>query len=90
MNWNHFMSRLIRYIPVIATFTGLVMYVSYIDQIRLNLAGEPGSIVQPAIAVINCSFWVAYGLIRDKIDWPIVIANAPGIVFGGAAVATAI
>ncbi len=84
------MANLMRYVPVIATVTGLVMYVSYIDQIRLNLSGEPGSVIQPAIAVINCSFWVAYGFFRDKIDWPIVIANAPGIIFGGAAVATAI
>jgi uncharacterized protein with PQ loop repeat len=83
------MSKLMRYVPVIATFTGLVMYVSYIDQIRLNLEGASGSVIQPAIAVINCSFWVAYGFFRDKIDWPIVIANAPGIVFGSAAVATA-
>jgi len=33
---------------------------------------------------------VAYGVWRQKKDWPIVIANAPGIIFGGTAAITAL
>ena len=32
----------------VATVTAVLMYVSYIDQIRLNLTGHQGSVVQPA------------------------------------------
>ena len=46
--------------------------------------------IQPLVAGINCTLWVAYGLWREKKDWPIVIANAPGIIFGGTAAITAL
>jgi len=26
--------------------------------------------------------WVSYGLLKQKKDWPVVIANLPGIVLG--------
>ena len=39
----------------------------------------------------HCTLWVFYGLLQQpKRDWPIVIANAPGIVFGLAAAITAL
>jgi hypothetical protein len=70
--------------------TSVAMYGSYLDQIRLNLAGEPGSIIQPMAAVVNCTLWVAYGLLRRPRDWPIALASAPGVVLGAAAVVTAL
>jgi len=74
----------------VATATAVAMYLSYIDQIRLNLAGDKGSVLQPLAAVVNCSLWVAYGLLREKRDWPIVFANAPGVILGGICLFTAL
>lgn len=66
----------------IATATAVLMYVSYIDQIRLNLSGHPGSLLQPAAMMLNCALWVAYGICKPKRDWPIAVANCPGVVLG--------
>ena len=66
----------------IATATAMAMYISYIPQISSNLAGQKGDWLQPMVAGINCTLWVAYGFIRKKKDWPLVIANFPGIIFG--------
>lgn len=67
----------------IATATAVAMYLSYIDQIQLNLAGQKGSTIQPLATMVNCSLWVAYGFMREKRDWPIVFANAPGVIWAG-------
>ena len=82
--------RHLRVLGWIATATAVAMYLSYIDQIRLNLAGDKGSILQPLAAIVNCSLWVAYGLLREKRDWPIVFANAPGVLLGAITLATAL
>lgn len=74
----------------IATATAAVMYLSYIDQIGLNLSGHKGSILQPAATILNCTLWSAYGYLRPKRDWPIVAANSPGILFGLLALITAL
>ncbi|AQP53953.1 hypothetical protein CBF34_05005 [Vagococcus penaei] len=66
----------------IATVTSCLMYVAYIPQIMSNLNGEPGNFLQPLVASINCTLWVCYGLTKKKKDWPLAIANAPGIVLG--------
>jgi len=68
----------------------VAMYLAYIDQIRLNLDGHKGSIIQPLAAVANCSLWSLYGFLRKRREWPIVAANLPGIFFGLAALLTAI
>ena len=73
-----------------ATVTAIIMFVSYIDQIRFNLNGQKGSVIQPAATVINCSFWTVYGVLKEKRDWPIIVANLPGIILGAAAFLTAI
>ncbi|MGE5453106.1 MAG: SemiSWEET family transporter [Acidobacteriota bacterium] len=72
-----------------ASATAVAMYVSYVDQIRLNLDGHKGSLLQPAATVLNCLLWTGYGLFRPQRDWPIVLANLPGIVLGLAALITA-
>ena len=66
----------------VATATAMAMYISYIPQISSNLAGHKGDWLQPMVAGINCTLWVGYGFIRKKKDWPIVIANLPGIICG--------
>ena len=74
----------------IATVTAIVMYLSYIDQIRLNLSGDKGSVIQPIATIVNCTLRSAYGFLKAKRDWPIVCANSPGVVLGAIALLTAL
>ena len=74
----------------VASVTAVLMYVFYFPQIIGNLSGHKGDWIQPLVAAINCTLWVLYGLWRPKKDVPIIIANAPGIVFGGLAAITAL
>ncbi|MBM7420389.1 MULTISPECIES: SemiSWEET family transporter [Chryseobacterium] len=75
----------------IATVTAMAMYFSYIPQIAHNLNGDKGDWLQPLVAAINCTLWVTYGYIKKpKSDWPIVVANSPGIFFGLFAFITAL
>nr|WP_315347007.1 SemiSWEET family transporter [Hoylesella enoeca] len=62
--------------------TSILMYVFYFRVIQQNLSGHPGDPLQPLMAGINCTLWVCYGLFKEKRDWPITIANAPGVIFG--------
>lgn len=72
----------IRILAVVATLASICMYVSYVFQIQNNLAGNKGSPIQPLCAAINYTLWVVYGLFKKERDWPIAIANAPGVVLG--------
>ncbi len=73
-----------------ASLMAVTMYFSYIDQIRLNISGQTGSIVLPIITTINCIAWTSYGTFKTKKDWPIIIANVPGIILGIATAITAL
>lgn len=66
------------------------MYVSYIDSIRLSLSGQKGSVIQPSVTIINCLFWMLYGFLKSKKDWPIIVANIPGVILGTIALITAL
>ena len=33
-------------------------------------------------AAVNCTLWVAYGLFLKPRNWPIIVANVPGVVLG--------
>lgn len=68
----------------------VIMYVSYIPQIIENLNGQKGNPLQPLAACLNCCIWTGYGLSKEKKDWPLIIANLPGIIFGLVAFITAI
>ena len=83
-------ARLFPILARVASVTAVLMYVFYFPQIIGNINGHKGDWIQPLVAAINCTLWVAYGLWREKKDWPIVIANAPGIIFGGTAAITAL
>ena len=74
----------------VASVTAVLMYVFYFPQIIGNLNGHKGDWIQPLVAAVNCTLWVLYGLWRPKKDVPIIIANLPGIVFGGVAAITAL
>ncbi len=69
-------------IGLAASLLTMAMYFSYIDQIRLNLAGHKGSFILPVITTINCIFWILYGALKQKKDWPIILCNAVGLLFG--------
>ncbi len=73
-----------------ASSMAVAMYVSYIDQIRLNLAGTQGSILLPLLTVVNCTSWVVYGSLKPKKDWPIIVCNAPGVLLGVVTAITAL
>ncbi|MBF1618199.1 MAG: hypothetical protein HXO39_08750, partial [Prevotella sp.] len=44
----------------IGMVTSVLMYVFYIPQIENNLAGQKGTFIQPFMAGVNCTLWVAY------------------------------
>ena len=74
----------------IGLVTSILMYVFYFPQILQNLGGHKGTFIQPFMAGINCTLWVGYGLFKERRDWPVTIANLPGIVFGFVAAFTAL
>lgn len=65
-----------------ASAMAIAMYVSYIDQIMLNISGQAGSVILPIVTTINGTAWVLYGSLKPKKDWPIIACNIPGIILG--------
>ena len=84
------MEKIITKIGSVASVMAVLMYVSYIPQIMSNLSGHPVDFIQPAVAFVNCTLWVLYGFFKQGRDWPIIIANLPGIVCGFLAAFTAL
>jgi len=74
----------------LASFLAILMFFSYLDQIRLNLAGRPGSILLPAATVVNCLAWFSYGFLKEEKDWPIMACNFLGFIVGLVTVFTAL
>lgn len=74
----------------IGSVLSVIMYVAYIPQIIENMNGQKENFLQPLAACINCCIWVGYGFAKEKKDWPLIIANAPGIIFGLIAFLTAV
>lgn len=72
----------------IASIMSVIMYVSYIPQIAANLSGHPGVFWQPLAAFFNCIFWSVYGIWTKPRQWPIIIANIPGIFLAAITVIT--
>lgn len=67
-----------------------MMYAFYIPQIMNNLREMKGTPTQPLVAAVDRTLWVIYALLRKNRDYPVTLANTPGIVFGLIAVITAI
>ena len=82
--------KIVKALGSVAAVAAIVMYVSYIPQIIGNLHGNRGDYIQPLAAAINCILWVGYGLLKKARDWPIAIANFPGVIFGLMAFLTAL
>ena len=74
----------------IGTALSVAMYISYIPQIMNNLHGNKTIFIQPLAAAVNGTIWVLYALLKDKRDYPLAAANAPGIIFGLIAAITAL
>ena len=74
----------------IGTALSVAMYISYIPQIMGNLNGNKTIFLQPLAAAFNCTIWVLYALLKDKRDYPLAAANAPGVIFGLIAAITAL
>jgi len=73
-----------------ASIMGILMYFSYIDQIRLNISGQTGSIILPIVTTINCTLWAVYAFLKPKKDLPLFICNLPGVILGIITTITAI
>ena len=73
----------------IGTALSVIMYISYVPQIMGNLHGHKTFFLQPLAAAVYCSIWTAYGLLKEKRDYPVSAANFPGVVFGLIATITA-
>ncbi|OGG72692.1 hypothetical protein A3A38_00365 [Candidatus Kaiserbacteria bacterium RIFCSPLOWO2_01_FULL_53_17] len=73
----------------IAFVLSVVLWLSFADQIRLNLSGHKGSLIIPWMVVANCTAWTLYGLWKSPRDWPVALSNMIGIVLGLAAGVTA-
>lgn len=82
--------KIVKALGSVAAVAAIVMYVSYIPQIIGNLHGNRGDYIQLLAAAINCILWVGYGLLKKERDWPIAIANFPGVIFGLMAFLTAL
>ena len=57
--------RFLTILGIVASITAILMYVSYITTIQHNLSGAKGDPIQPLVAAINCTLWVAYGLLKS-------------------------
>ena len=74
----------------IAVALAVMMYVSFIDQIRLNITGYKGSWILPAAAVLCCSTWIIYGYLLRPRNWQIIVCNIPGALLGLVTAITAV
>jgi hypothetical protein len=73
-----------------ASAFSMLLALSFLDQIRLNLSGHPGSVLVPITLVMNCIAWLAYGALLERRNWQLIAANSFGAVIGIATVITAI
>lgn len=83
-------SKTILFIGRVGSVLSVLMYISYIPQIMNNLHGNYGNPIQPLVAAINCLIWCLYAFLPKKKDWPLFVANFPGIIFGLATFLTAL
>lgn len=74
----------------VAAGLAVLLFVSFVDQIRLNLGGNKGSILLPLAALFNCSAWVLYGSLKTPKDFPVILPNAIGVVLSVATALTAV
>jgi len=81
---------LVNKIGWLASSITILVFLSYIDQIRLNVAGQKGSALLPFMTIFNCITWSIYGFMKPVKDWPLIVCNIPGIVLATVTFITAI
>ncbi len=74
----------------IATTTAMLTYFSYLDQIRLNLSGHPGSLLIPVFTIFNCCVWLTYAFFLEKRNWPLLASSLVGLFLGAISAITII
>lgn len=73
-----------------ASIAAVLMFSTYLDQIRLNLSGQTGSPLLPFATALNCAMWVLYATLKEKNDWPMIVCNAFGMLVSAVTFCTAI
>ncbi len=76
----------INFIGRVWSVLAIIMFLSNLDQARLNLAGTKGSIILPISTVFNCCIWSIYAYKRK--DYPLFWCNFIGIFASLASVIT--
>lgn len=79
---NRMSEKKLKILGWIGTVLSVFMYVSYIPQIWGDVHGHKTPFIQPLAAAVNCTIWTAYGLLKEKRDYPLSAANLPGVIFG--------
>ncbi len=74
----------------LASLMAIIMFASYIDQIRMNLAGQPGSLLLPIATTINCLCWICYAMLQQQKDWPVFSCNLLGMIISMVTTVTAL
>ncbi len=64
----------------IASLAGILVALAFLDQIRLNLSGQIGSIIFPTMSIFNSLAWMSYGYCRREKDWALIICNGFGFL----------
>jgi len=82
--------KIVKRIGWFASVLAIAMYFSYIDQIRLNISGQTGSVILPLVTTVNCIAWVLYASLKPVKDWPIIVCNVPGVILGIVTAVTAL
>jgi hypothetical protein len=82
--------RMISRIGWFASAMGICMFFSFVDQIRLNLQGQPGSVILPLATMLNCTAWTVYGSLKATKDWPLICSNGLGVLFAVITAVTAV
>lgn len=82
--------KIVNKIGWLGSILGIVLFSSFLDQIRLNLAGQKGSAILPIVMVVNCFTWSLYGWLKSPRDLPLFLCNILGVIVGLATAITAI
>ena len=66
----------------IAAGISFLFFFSFIDQIRLNLAGKPCSVFIPIGLIVSCGVWALYAGLKEKVDKQMLFPNVVAVIIG--------
>jgi len=81
-------ARLVTILGWVGSLLALTMYLSFIDQIQLNLSGHKGSWIIPLVGSVSCTVWTAYAWLMTPRNWPLIVCNVPMVILGPVTVIT--